>query len=228
MHNPNGDGSFRDMYKPECFFHPGSTTSAYYACTTYYDNGGVHLNSGVFNHLFSALVDGGEFVTSAGVVTTTAALGMVKTINLFWRAHEELTATSDFSDYAITINEVCTLNVGEVLYYPNVFNSTITKVDSLTSADCDLVRAAVTASGMSATEAALCPNIDCSGVRCEWAQCPAAEVNNYDVFYEDYDYYMGDARLRDTDGKIEPACSNVSSSTYVRCVAFALQITTNH
>ena len=171
------------MYKPECFFHPGSTTSAHYACTTYFDHGGVHLNSGVFNHLFAVLVDGGEFVTAAGVTPITA-LGMIKTINLFWRAHEELTATSDFSDYAITINEVCTLNVGETLYYPNVFNSTIIEVDSLTSADCDLVREAVTASGMGIAEEAVCPNIDCSGSVCEWAQCPAAEVNNYDVFYE--------------------------------------------
>jgi hypothetical protein len=170
------------MYKPECFFHPGATFSPYYACTTYYDNGGVHLNSGVFNHLFTVLVDGGEFVNGS-TVTTIAPLGLVKTLNLYWRAHEELTATSDFYDYAITINEVCTLNIDETLYYPNVFNSTIMEVDGLTAADCDLVREAVAASGMGSTDAA-CPNVDCSSGRCEWQRCPVAEEGNFDVFYE--------------------------------------------
>ena len=170
------------MYKPECFFHPGATYSPYYACTTYYDHGGVHLNSGVFNHLFAVLVDGGEFVNGA-TVTTITPLGIVKTLNLYWRVHEELTATSDFNDFAVTMNEVCTLNIGETLYYPNVFNSTIYEVDGLTVADCDLVSEAVAASGMGSAES-VCPNLDCSGERCEWARCPMASSGNYEVYYE--------------------------------------------
>lgn len=189
-YNPaNGDGSFRDMYKPECFFHPGATHSPYYSCTTYYDHGGVHLNSGVFNHLFSVLVDGGEFVEGS-TVTTVAPLGIVKTLNLYWRTHEELTANSQFYDFAMTMNEVCTLNIGETLYYPNVFNNTIIEVDSLTTADCSLVREAISGSGMDRTDD-VCPNIDCSGERCEWAQCPAVESGNFVASYEvSREYYM--------------------------------------
>lgn len=170
------------MYKPECFFHPGATYSPYYACTTYYDHGGVHLNSGVFNHLFAVLVDGGEFVNGASV-TTIAPLGLVKTLNLYWRTHEEMTSAAVFYDFAMTINEVCSLNIGETLYYPNVFNSTISEAGSLSAADCLLVSAAVTASGMDST-AEVCPNLDCSWDECMWAMCPAAESGNYEVFYE--------------------------------------------
>jgi hypothetical protein len=170
------------MYKPECFFHPGATYSAYYACTTYYDNGGVHLNSGVFNRLFAVLVDGGQYDQGDSVVVI-AGLGISKTLNLYWKTHQELTAHAQFYDFAMAIKQVCSVNIGEPLYYPNVFNSTISEIDSLTSSDCELVSEAVAASGMDST-ADVCPNIDCSGAKCEWAQCPAAEDGNYEVFHE--------------------------------------------
>lgn len=208
-HWDNGDGSFRDMYYPECFFHPGAMYSPYYACTTYYDNGGVHLNSGVFNHLYSVLVDGGEY-TKNGVVTTVSPLGLTKALNLFWRAHEELTPNSVFSDYAVILSEICRLSVGEILFHPNIYNSSILEADSLTAADCDVVDRAVNASGINSKED-VCPNIDCSGEPCIWKRCPA-EQDNVEIYYEDYDYYMGDSRVNGSDGKIDPPCPNATSS----------------
>jgi hypothetical protein len=88
----NNDGSLRDMYKPECFIHPGDVLSDYFSCTTYADNGGVHKNSGILNRLYAVLVDGGEYADpdSSGQTITVDGLGFVKATNLFWRTHQEL------------------------------------------------------------------------------------------------------------------------------------------
>ena len=53
-------GAIRDMMFPECFNDPPSTTDPLYnqnACGPF-DNGGVHIGSGVLNHSFAILVDG--------------------------------------------------------------------------------------------------------------------------------------------------------------------------
>jgi Zn-dependent metalloprotease len=182
---PNNDGTIRDMYKPECFFHPGTTASAYYSCTTYADGGGVHKNSGVLNRLYAVLVDGGEYsdpASTTGGTLVVNGLGWVKAINLIWRTHQELTPSSQFMDLALTLAAQCSLNIGADLYEPNVFNTTITVSDEkLTQADCDNVAVAITGSGMGDTND-FCPNIDCvSQYDCEWKNCPDAEL---EYFYE--------------------------------------------
>lgn len=182
---PNNDGSIRDMYKPECFMHPGDVLSDYYSCTTYADNGGVHKNSGVLNRLYAVLVDGGEYedTDTSGQTISVKGLGFVKATNLFWRTHQELVSTSQFVDLAITIKEVCDLNVGAILFVPNVFNATImVSEETLTAEDCDNVAAAITGSGMGRNED-YCPNVDCaSQYDCEWAACPdGAEELYYEV-----------------------------------------------
>ena len=53
-------GAIRDMWRPECYNDPGRVTSASYTCSTT-DGGGVHTNSGVPNHTFALLVDGGTY-----------------------------------------------------------------------------------------------------------------------------------------------------------------------
>ena len=184
---PNGDGSVRDMYKPECFFHPSTTMSDYYSCTTYADSGGVHKNSGVLNRLYSILTDGGEYDDpnlSDGSTLPIYALGFVKTTNLFWRAHQQLMPTSQFMDLGLTLISVCEESIGSVLFIPNVFNSTILHAkETLSSRDCGSVSMAVLVSGMTDTSD-FCPNIAClpdNPYGCVWANCSASSTV---LFYE--------------------------------------------
>ncbi len=191
---PNGDGSIRDMYKPECFFHPSTTVADYYSCTTYADGGGVHKNSGVLNRLYSVLTDGGEYAdptSTDGSTLTINALGFVKSTNLFWRTHQELNPTSQYMDLALTLQGVCEDNIGLPLYFPNVFNSTIiTSTETLTTADCDNVAQAILGSGMGDTSD-FCPNIACvanNPYDCMWVNCSASSTV---LFYEVCNALMG-------------------------------------
>ena len=55
-------GAIRDMWNPTCYGDPGKVTDAEYKCDpTGADAGGVHSNSGVPNHAYALVVDGGTF-----------------------------------------------------------------------------------------------------------------------------------------------------------------------
>lgn len=86
----------RDMWNPNCNNNPGRVLDAsYYYCGTG-DAGGVHMNSGVPNHLYALLVDGGTYNGY-----TIASIGFVKAAHLWWRAQKNyLTPTSDFAIFA--------------------------------------------------------------------------------------------------------------------------------
>lgn len=86
----------RDMWNPHCNNNPSNVLDpSYYYCGEQ-DSGGVHLNSGVTNHLYSLLVDGGTF---RGYTIT--GVGFVKAAHLWWRAQKNyLTQTSDFAVFA--------------------------------------------------------------------------------------------------------------------------------
>ena len=58
--DPAFGGAIRDMWSPTCYGDPAKVSDAEYQCSTD-DSGGVHTNSGVPNHAFSLLVDGGTF-----------------------------------------------------------------------------------------------------------------------------------------------------------------------
>ena len=73
-------GAIRDMWAPTCFGDPGRSRTRSTFCATG-DNGGVHANSGVPNHGFALLVDGGTFNGQ-----TVRAIGMVKAAHLYFRA----------------------------------------------------------------------------------------------------------------------------------------------
>ena len=66
------------MWSPTCLGDPGKVTDAEYVCDTG-DSGGVHSNSGVPNHAYALLVDGGSF---NGVNVT--GIGLDKAANLWW------------------------------------------------------------------------------------------------------------------------------------------------
>lgn len=89
-------GAIRDMWNPNCNGNPGNMLDLnYYYCGSQ-DSGGVHLNSGVSNRLYSLLVDGGTY----GGYTITP-IGFVKAAHLWWRAQNVyLTATSGFETFA--------------------------------------------------------------------------------------------------------------------------------
>ena len=85
----------RDMWDPTCREDPGKVSDPEYQCGET-DDGGVHSNSGVNNHAFALLVDGGSY---NGV--TVAPIGLTKATHLFYLAHTAyLTRYADFTDQA--------------------------------------------------------------------------------------------------------------------------------
>ncbi len=85
----------RDLWNPPCNNDPGKVTDGQYRCGEQ-DSGGVHSNSGIPNHAYSLLVDGGTYNGQ-----TMNALGFTKAAHIFWRAQNVyLTPTSGFSDLA--------------------------------------------------------------------------------------------------------------------------------
>ena len=108
--SPALGGAIRDMWNPTCYGDPGKVSDAEYKCSED-DNGGVHSNSGVVNHAYSLLVDGGE---SNGV--TVSGLGLAKSAHIFWQAQSaHLTSTSDFVDLADALATSCTELTGQPL-----------------------------------------------------------------------------------------------------------------
>ena len=69
------------MWNPTCKSDdPGKVTDAEYFCATT-DGGGVHTNSGVPNHGYALLVDGGTYNGQA-----SRAIGLMKAAHMYWRA----------------------------------------------------------------------------------------------------------------------------------------------
>jgi Zn-dependent metalloprotease len=96
-------GAIRDMWNPTCNGDPGKLTDGQYYCGTG-DGGGVHSNSGIPNHTYALLVDGGTYNGQ-----TINGIGFTKAAHIFWRAQSEyLTATSDFYSLADALEASCT------------------------------------------------------------------------------------------------------------------------
>lgn len=86
-------GAIRDMWNPPCNGDPGKVTDGNYHCAAS-DGGGVHVNSGIPNHAYALLVDGGTYNSY-----TITGIGFTKAAHIFWRAQSSyLTATSNFED----------------------------------------------------------------------------------------------------------------------------------
>lgn len=93
-------GALRDMWNPNCFGQPGKVSDSQYWCTSG-DNGGVHINSGVLNHAFALLVDGGTYNGQ-----TITGIGMLKAAHVFWRAQSVyMTRTTDFAAVADALED---------------------------------------------------------------------------------------------------------------------------
>jgi Zn-dependent metalloprotease len=138
-----GFGSpIRDMWHPECRVDPGRVGSGLYQCSTS-DSGGVHTNSGVPNHFYALLVDGG---VSNGV--TVHGIGFVKAANILWRAQAAYeTPLTDFADHADAVEASCADLVGAPLGRPVVTGPATwtTAAEMIGAADCAEVAAAIAA-----------------------------------------------------------------------------------
>lgn len=94
--------SIRDMWSPNCYSDPGRVTDAYYQCGST-DGGGVHTNSGVPNHTFALIVDGGTYNGQ-----TVMGIGLTKAAHIYWRAQAFYQGpASDFADHADSILAAC-------------------------------------------------------------------------------------------------------------------------
>ncbi len=139
--DPAFGGAIRDMWNPTCYGDPGKVTDAEYHCTTD-DAGGVHTNSGVVNHTFALLVDGGTY---NGV--TVPAIGLDKAANLFWQTQvAHLGPTSDFAVLADGLEASCTELTGEPINQMDVTpEAGPTPATPIAAADCAAVTSAIAA-----------------------------------------------------------------------------------
>jgi Zn-dependent metalloprotease len=104
---PAFNGAIRDMWNPTCYGDPGKVSDAEYYCAPD-DGGGVHSNSGVPNHGYTLLVDGGSY---NGV--DVKGIGLDKAAAIYYRAMTAYqTPTSDFADHADALAASCSDLVG--------------------------------------------------------------------------------------------------------------------
>jgi uncharacterized repeat protein (TIGR01451 family) len=141
--DPAFGGAIRDMWHPVCYGDPGKVTDAEYTCDVDgEDNGGVHRNSGVPNHLFALLVDGGIYNN-----VTVGAMGLTRAAHIHWRAQTAyLTVASDFHDQADALSAACTDLIGKPLYaLTTASNWGVIAPETITAAHCTAVTNAIAA-----------------------------------------------------------------------------------
>jgi Zn-dependent metalloprotease len=136
-------GAIRDMWSPTCHGDPGKVTDAEYKCSTD-DGGGVHSNSGVPNHAYALLVDGGDFNG-----TTVTGIGLDKAAHIYYYAMQLFqTPTSDFIDHADALEVTCDLLVdAELEIYELTVEEDATPniLGTMSAADCAQVTNAIAA-----------------------------------------------------------------------------------
>lgn len=125
-------GAIRDMWAPTCHGDPGKVSDAEYYCATD-DGGGVHSNSGVPNHGYALLVDGGSY---NGV--DVKGLGLDKSAAIYFRAMTAYqTPTTDFADHADALAAACSDLVGQpIAKLTTAANATTAAAASIRRGDC--------------------------------------------------------------------------------------------
>ncbi len=138
-------GAIRDMWNPNCFGDPGSTQDVgFYHCGTS-DGGGVHTNSGVPNHTFALLVDGGTYNGF-----TINSVGLTKAAHIYWRAMSVYQGpTSNFADHADALEMSCADLVGVNLMALSTDSPAgVPSGEMITNTDCIQVTAAIAATAL--------------------------------------------------------------------------------
>jgi hypothetical protein len=130
-------GAIRDLWNPSCYSNPGKVSdTAFYVCSTA-DQGGVHTNSGVPNHGFALLVDGGTYNGQ-----TIAAIGLTKAAHIYFRAQDVYQVEdSGFADHADALEASCADLVGQPL---NALTGGPSG-ETISASDCDQVAAMIAA-----------------------------------------------------------------------------------
>ncbi len=130
-------GSIRDMWSPSCFGDPARVGSVNYYCRED-DNGGVHSNSGVPNHAFALLVDGGIYNGNE-----IGAIGATKAARIYWRAMTIYqTPVTDFRNHADLLEASCQDLIGAELFD---LSTGAPSAESISALDCIQVASAMTA-----------------------------------------------------------------------------------
>ncbi|HEX6033963.1 MAG TPA: M4 family metallopeptidase, partial [Anaerolineales bacterium] len=104
----SGLGAIRDMREPSLFDQPDRMSSTLYAQDVF-DNGGVHINSGINNKAAYLLVNGGTFNGK-----TISALGWAKTAAIYYEVNTNLlTSGADYADLYFAMQIACANLVGQ-------------------------------------------------------------------------------------------------------------------
>ena len=125
-------GAIRDMWNPACFGDPGRVSDPLYYCDAG-DSGGVHSNSGIINHGFALLVDGGTYNGQ-----TIQPLGLTKATHLYWRTADIYqTPMSGYTDHAAALQASCADLVDQDLPALNTnVGRTEVSTEKMTAGDC--------------------------------------------------------------------------------------------
>jgi Zn-dependent metalloprotease len=130
-------GAIRDMWDPTCRNHPDRANSPLQTCSAT-DSGGVHSGSGVPNHAYALLVDGGTFNGH-----TVTGIGLIKAGAVWYRALTTyLTPASDFKDAYVALNQAATDLIGTA---PNDPRTGLPSASPITAADVQQVNQALLA-----------------------------------------------------------------------------------
>jgi len=125
---PGLTGALRDMWRPVCHGNPGKVSDTQYACSTA-DGGGVHNNSGVPNHAYALLADGGTYNGQ-----TITGIGLTKAAHIYFRAMSVYQVqTTDFADHADALETSCSDLIGQNL---NDLSTGAPSGQSITADDC--------------------------------------------------------------------------------------------
>ena len=155
------NGAIRNMMTPGDFADPGKMSDASFFCDSnpQGDGGGVHSNSGVPNHAYALMVDGGTFNGF-----TIAGIGLVKAGKIHYRALTTyLDQASNFIDNYNAINASC---------------ADLTGQSGINTSDCAQVKNALDAVEMSA-------KWKCSAAAAVPALCSSGGA--FDVAFDDFE-----------------------------------------
>ncbi len=130
--DPAFGGAIRDLWNPACYGDPGKVSDTEYWCTSG-DSGGVHTNSGVPNHAFALLTDGGAYNGQ-----TITGIGLDKAAYIYWRAQSVYqSVSSGFVDHASSLAASCSDLIGDTTLTALSATSTPgAPIPAITAADC--------------------------------------------------------------------------------------------
>ncbi|KXI27145.1 M4 family metallopeptidase [Paraglaciecola hydrolytica] len=168
-------GAIRDMWNPTCYGDPGKVSDAQYYCAAS-DQGGVHTNSGVPNHAYALMVDGGSY---NGYSDT--GLGLTKSAHIHWAAQNLLTSSSNFADHADALEAACSVLSGTDLLG---LTDGLATGEIITAGDCQQVAQIIDAVELRT------PPVQCGFVPLLAANAPALCENQGNVqtfFSEDFE-----------------------------------------